>query len=117
MCRTNILSRPPPAYPLRRSLREKLKLDPDAGVSTKYMLASLESDPQRLTKEDQVQRLVALPSFSNWRVPSRLVAQLVVLLPSLCLLYLSTLLPSSLRIRVGQQTGYNPKIRAITSIS
>ncbi|CAM9139765.1 unnamed protein product [Scytosiphon promiscuus] len=39
-----------------RCLNEKLRLDPDtdAGVSAKYLLASLESDPGRLTVNDQV---------------------------------------------------------------
>lgn len=38
------------------SLKEKLELDPDAeaGVSARYLLASLEADPGRLTKDDQV---------------------------------------------------------------
>lgn len=38
------------------SLHEKLRLDPDTGVSAKYLLASLESDPERLTKDDQVKQ-------------------------------------------------------------
>eukprot|EP00903_Cladosiphon_okamuranus_P012524 g11727.t1 len=39
-----------------RCLEQKLKLDPDAeaGVSARYLLASLEADPGRLTKEDQL---------------------------------------------------------------
>lgn len=36
------------------SLHEKLRLDPNGGVTTKYLLASLESQPDRLTEEDQV---------------------------------------------------------------
>lgn len=42
------------------SLREKLRLDPDTGVSAKYLLASLESAPDRLTKDDQVGRTARL---------------------------------------------------------
>ena len=42
--------------PCSVSLREKLRLEPDSGVSAKYLLASLESDPDRLTKDDQVCR-------------------------------------------------------------
>eukprot|EP00904_Undaria_pinnatifida_P002699 jgi/Undpi1/1242/HiC_scaffold_108.g14156.m1 len=37
-----------------RCLRQKLKLEPDSGVSAKYLLASLESDPERLTRDDQL---------------------------------------------------------------
>ncbi|CAN0086278.1 unnamed protein product [Ectocarpus fasciculatus] len=39
-----------------RCLNEKLRLDPDpnAGVSARYLLASLEADPGRLTENDQV---------------------------------------------------------------
>lgn len=36
------------------SLHEHIRLDPDARISSKYLLASLESDSDRLTKEDQV---------------------------------------------------------------
>lgn len=42
--------------PCSVSLREKLRLEPESGVSAKYLLASLESDPERLTKDDQVCR-------------------------------------------------------------
>ena len=52
--------------PLPLSLRQKLKLEPDSGVSAKYLLASLESDPERLTRDDQVWR------DSNRGPPSRM---------------------------------------------
>lgn len=54
----------PRLSPSSISFREKLRLDPGSGVSTKYLLASLESDPERLTKNDQVWP-EGRPSLSN----------------------------------------------------